>query len=347
MILVTGSSGLVGSACVKYFCRKGVEVIGVDNDSRSIFFGEESSTLEVGKRLTEEFNSFKWYKTDITNKSQMKTLFAKYNFEAIIHTAAQPSHDKAAEIPSLDFSVNAVATTYLLELFRDYCPEGVFIHMSTNKVYGDNPNKIELIENETRFDFFDPNYVNGISESMSVDGTTHSLFGASKLSADIMVQEYGRYFGLKCVVLRGGCLTGPMHASAKQHGFLAYLVKEIVANAKYEIIGYSGKQVRDQIHSTDVARIIEQLIQNPGHGEVFNLGGGKSNSASILELITKIENKLKIKVETSYVEKPRIGDHICYYTDWSKLRNHLKGFELKYSLDSIVDEMVFHAQKIR
>ncbi len=340
-ILVTGSSGLIGSACVDFFCKKNNLVVGIDNDSRSVFFGEDSSTKFVGQSLKVKYDNFSLVEIDISNRESLEDVFRKYKFDLIVHTAAQPSHDKAADIPEIDFRIKALATTYLLELYKSYCPRALFIHMSTNKVYGDNPNKVELVELEKRFDFAEPLFKNGINEDMSIDNTTHSLFGASKLSADIMVQEYGRYFDLNTVVLRGGCLTGPLHASAKQHGFLSYLIKSIIHESKYEIIGYKGKQVRDQIHAYDVVQIISLFVENPCKGEVFNIGGGKENSASIVELIEKIEAKEKINIEIDYIEKPRVGDHMCYYSDTTKLKRYLPNFNYKYNLDEIIEEQLW------
>jgi CDP-paratose 2-epimerase len=344
-ILITGSNGLIGSSCVEFFCKQDNQVLGIDNDSRSVFFGNESSTSQVGLKLKENYKNFYLYHTDISDKDSLKDIFVKNSFDLIIHTAAQPSHDKASEIPELDFKINAVATTYLLQFYREFCPSASFIFLSTNKVYGDNPNKIKMLENEMRFDFDDKMYNLGIHENLSIDNTTHSLFGASKLAADIMVQEYGKYFGLNTAVLRGGCLTGPLHAAAKQHGFLSYLIKSCIRDRSYEVIGYKGKQVRDQIHSFDVANMISMLTKIPLRGEIFNIGGGRENSASILEIIKVIEEKLSMKINTSYQEKPRIGDHICYYTDMSKLKTFLPKFEIKYSLHEIIDELIFYNSK--
>lgn len=274
-VLITGSSGLIGSAVVKFLDSLGYQTVGIDNNFRKVFFGSDGDTSLNREKLIKETNNFKDYSVDISDEKSVNEIFGKYKFKSVIHCAAQPSHDKAAQIPKLDFYTNAIGTFNLLESFRQNESEGMFIFLSTNKVYGDNPNKIELIESEYRFDFADEQFKNGINESLSIDQTTHSLFGASKASADLLVQEYGRYFGLNTAVLRGGCLTGPQHASVSLHGFMSFLIKTVMQNNTYEIIGYKGKQVRDQIHSWDVANLIHILMGKSLKGEVLNMGGGK------------------------------------------------------------------------
>ena len=344
-VLVTGSSGLIGSAVVRYLDKLGYRTIGIDNNNRKLFFGidgDTSKNLELLKSQTQNFIS---HNVDISDEISVNEIFQKYKFDSIVHCAAQPSHDKAALIPKLDFFTNAVGTFYLLEGFRNNQCAGSFIFLSTNKVYGDNPNNLSLKESELRMDFKDPDFENGINESMSIDNTTHSLFGASKVSADILVQEYGKYFDLNTVALRGGCLTGIEHASVPLHGFLSYLVRTAVTGGTYNIIGYKGKQVRDQIHSWDVANIVFNLMGKPLKGEVFNIGGGKSNSMSILEIIKLLSDRYDLNLQTNYIPENRKGDHICYYTDLRKLKNQIDDFHLNYDMGYIVDELVFNFKK--
>jgi CDP-paratose 2-epimerase len=339
-ILITGSGGLIGSAAVEHFCSKGEAVVGVDNDMRSIFFGNEASNQTTIDYLIEKYKNYVHIPLDINNEDKMTDIFQEFNFKNILHTAAQPSHDKAAEIPLVDFEVNAVATLKLLNIYKNFAPGASFVFMSTNKVYGDAPNLLEMNESEKRFDFADPRFFNGINENFPIDNSMHSLFGVSKLSADLMVQEYGKYFDLGTTVLRGGCLTGPLHAGAKQHGFLSYLVKSLMKSGSYQIIGYKGKQVRDQIHSSDVSQIVELFFNNPTKGEVFNIGGGRENSLSILEILNYLKESHGLTFQLSYEETARKGDHICYYTDLSKLQRRFASFKIKYPVYSIIDEIV-------
>jgi CDP-paratose 2-epimerase len=341
-ILVTGSGGLIGSAVVEYFCDIGEKVLGVDNDNRKQFFGQAASTEPRSLYLKQTYQNFKHFNLDISNYEGLKELFAQYDIKAIIHAAAQPSHDKAAEFPLTDFDNNATSTLKILEIYRQFAEEATFVHMSTNKVYGDGPNKLELKESDLRFDFADPDLSEGIAENFTIDNCLHSLFGVSKLAADVLVQEYGKYFGLRTNVLRGGCLTGPSHAGAKQHGFLSYLIKSAVHDGSYRVIGYKGKQVRDQIHAKDVAQIISKIIENPTQGEVFNLGGGRKNSLSILEIIEYLRNTHGLELNIQYENSPRIGDHICYYTNRRKLKSYYPDIKIEYPIFKIIDEMVQH-----
>ena len=337
-ILVTGSSGLIGSEAVLYFSQRGHEVVGIDNNLRQFFFGEDGDTRWVLRYLREKLPKFVHIDTDIREREKMLSVFSEIKPEVIIHCAAQPSHDLAARLPFEDFDVNAVGTLNLLEATRRHCPEAVFIFMSTNKVYGDAPNHIELEELETRWDYADPAYKQGIPETFSIDQSLHSLFGASKVAADVMCQEYGRYFGLRTGIFRGGCLTGARHSGAELHGFLAYLFKAARYGILYTIYGYGGKQVRDQIHSYDVVRAFEEFIHSPRPGEVYNLGGGKSNSISLLESIDRAEQLLGVEFQRRYSNENRTGDHICYYSDLRKLRAHFPGWEVTRSLDDIFEE---------
>jgi len=339
-ILVTGSSGLIGSEAVEYFDSLGHTVIGVDNNMRRQFFGPKGDTTWNLVRLQGVTRNFTHNSLDIRNREGVFDLFRRHRLDLIIHCAAQPSHDKACKIPLVDFDVNAVATVNLLEATRQHCPEAVFILMSTNKVYGDAPNELPLVELPTRWDYARPEDYNGIREDFRIDQSLHSLFGASKLAADIMAQEYGRYFGLKVGIFRGGCLTGPSHSGVELHGFLSYLVKVAVHDEEYKVFGYKGKQVRDQIHSYDVVWVMEEFANNPRPGEVYNLGGGRENSASILECIAMIEERLGRPVRWRYVDTPRRGDHICYISDLSKLRSHYPDWIITRSLSDIIDELL-------
>ena len=339
-VLVTGSSGLIGSEAVTYYDQKGDEVIGVDNNMRASFFGPQGDTSWNLERLIASTRNFTHLPIDIRDKEQIDNLFQEHQFDVIIHCAAQPSHDKAKEIPLIDFEVNALGTMILLEATRLFCPEAAFIHMSTNKVYGDGPNRIPLVELETRWEFANEADYHGIAEDFGVDQNLHSLFGASKTSADIMVQEYGRYFNMKTVAFRGGCLTGASHSGVQLHGFLSYLVKAVVTGTPYTIFGYKGKQVRDQIHSFDVIQAFEAYIQNPRPGEVYNLGGGRGNSASILEATAMIEDASGKKLNSSYTDENRVGDHICYISDLRKLKDHYPNWDISIGLEEIIDSMV-------
>lgn len=339
-VLVTGSSGLIGSEAVVHFDRQGHDVIGLDNNMRQVFFGIKGDTTWNRDRLMTQTKHFQHIDLDIRDREGIFRLFQEHAFDLIIHCAAQPSHDKAAQIPVLDFEVNALGTLNLLEATRLHCPDAVFIHMSTNKVYGDAPNELPLVELETRYDYARPEDYQGVSETCRIDQTLHSLFGASKTSGDVMAQEYGRYFGLRVGIFRGGCLTGPSHSGVELHGFLSYLVKVAVRGEHYTIFGYEGKQVRDQIHSRDVIRAFEAFAINPRPGEVYNLGGGRSNSASVKECISQIEEKLQRQVDWSYSEHHRRGDHICYISDISKLKAHYPDWNITVDLDTILDELI-------
>ncbi len=339
-ILVTGSSGLIGSQVCTYFHQQGHQIDGIDNNQRAIFFGPQGDTRWNQRLLEENLSNFTHYELDIRDRQQVLKLIEDLKPDAIIHTAAQPSHDKAAAIPFDDFDINAVGTLNLLEATRQFCQQSPFVHCSTNKVYGDGPNHIPLKELETRWDYDDDKYRFGISETFPIDHTLHSLFGASKVASDIVVQEYGRYFDMNTCCLRGGCLTGPNHSGVELHGFLSYLVKCNVEKTQYSVFGYKGKQVRDNIHSYDVARFIEEFIKTPRQGEVYNLGGGKENSCSILEAFNKIEALTGNKQVYEYVDTNRIGDHICYYSDLRKMRDHYPNWDITISLDQIFEEIV-------
>jgi CDP-paratose 2-epimerase len=341
ILLVTGSSGLIGSEVCSYFAReKGYAVHGVDNNQRAVFFGAQGDTRWNQERLKRELPGFQHHELDIRDRAGVLALVRVLKPSAIIHTAAQPSHDKAASIPFDDFDTNASGTLNMLEAARQACPEAPFAHMSTNKVYGDAPNRIALKELATRWDYADPAYANGIPETLTVDQSTHSLFGASKLAADVIVQEYGRYFGMPTCCLRGGCLTGPHHSGVELHGFLSYLVKCNLEGREYRIMGYKGKQVRDNIHSLDVARFIAAFVETPRAGEVYNLGGGKSNSTSILEAFKMAESFTGKAQVHSYVDQNRVGDHICYYSDLRKMRNHFPSWDITQSLEETVRQIV-------
>lgn len=343
-VLVTGSAGLIGSSAVRFFINEGFDVIGVDNNMRAYFFGKTASTEWNRKRLETEFKNYTHFKIDIRDQKKINDLFSKHKFDLIIHTAAQPSHDWAAKEPLTDFTVNALGTLNLLEATRKYCPESVFIFTSTNKVYGDNPNKLPLIEQETRYEISkDHKFYTGIDETMSLDDTTHSIFGVSKTAADLMVQEYGRYFGLKTGVFRGGCLTGPAHSAAQLHGFLAYLVAAIAQGIPYTIFGYKGKQVRDNIHSYDVVNAFYHFYQNPRKGEAYNLGGSRHSNISVMEAVEKVEKILGKKAKVKYSSENRIGDHIWYISDVSKFKKHYPGWEYTYSIDKILEELCEYA----
>lgn len=339
-VLVTGSGGLIGSEAVNFFCKNDFEVVGIDNNLRAYFFGEEGSTKGSVEKNVQTYKNYKHYSCDIRDAQILEDIFKKHKFDLIIHTAAQPSHDWAAREPQTDFTVNANGTLLLLENYRRYSPEGVFIFTSTNKVYGDAPNMLPLIEKETRFEI-NPNhkYKNGISEGMAIDNSTHSLFGVSKAAADLMVQEYGRYFNLKTGIFRGGCLTGSGHAGVQQHGFLSYLVKCVITGRKYTIFGYKGKQVRDNIHAYDLINAFYNFYQNPKFGEVYNIGGSRFANISILEAIKKIENISGMKAKVEYIDQNRIGDHIWYISDVSKFQKDHPGWDYTYDIDATIEDI--------
>jgi CDP-paratose 2-epimerase len=338
-VLVTGSSGLIGSEAVAWFDRLGWEVVGVDNNMRMVFFGPEGDTRWNLSRLQAHTRAFSHLDVDIRHRARILQLFKERRFSLVIHCAAQPSHDLAARMPFEDWDVNASGTVNLLEAARRYCPESPFILMSTNKVYGDAPNELPLRELETRYEYARPEDFDGISEAIRIDRCLHSLFGASKLAADIIAQEYGRYFQMPVGVFRGGCLTGSHHSGVALHGFLSYLVKAVVQGKPYTIFGYKGKQVRDNIHSYDVLQAFFEFYQHPRAGEVYNLGGGRANSVSVIEAIQKIERLTGRTLQIDYVEQPRRGDHICYISNLGKLRSHFPQWSLTRSLDDILAEM--------
>jgi len=339
-LLVTGSSGLIGSEVCLFFSRMGFTLHGVDNNQRAVFFGEAGDTRWNQSRLAKEVPGFVHHELDIRDRKAVLDLIAELKPDGIVHTAAQPSHDRAAAIPFDDFDTNAVGTLNLLEAARRACPESPFIHMSTNKVYGDRPNTLALKELESRWDYADPTYAHGIAEDFPVDQSKHSLFGASKLASDIMVQEYGRYFQMPTCCLRGGCLTGPNHSGVELHGFLSYLVKCNLEGKEYRVFGYKGKQVRDNIHSEDVARFMYAFFQEPRIAEVYNLGGGKDNSCSILEAFKLAEKFSGKAMKYIYVEENRIGDHICYYSDLRKMKSHYPKWDLTKTLEQTIGEIV-------
>jgi CDP-paratose 2-epimerase len=339
-VLVTGSSGLIGSAAVRFYDSAGADVVGIDNNMRQTFFGPQGSTHWNLERLKQDTKRFTHHSIDICNREQLFELFAREPFDRVIHCAAQPSHDKAKDIPLLDFDVNAGGTMNMLEATRRHSPDAVFCHMSTNKVYGDAPNELRLKELDTRWEYADPQDYNGINESCRIDNTMHSLFGASKTAADVIAQEYGKYFGMKVGVFRGGCLTGASHSGVELHGFLSYLVHVAVYGKPYTIFGYKGKQVRDQIESQDVIAAFDAFAGDPRPGEVYNLGGGRENSASVLECITLIEKLSPHRVRYTLGDTNRMGDHICYISDLRKMKSHFPKWSIRYSLEDILGQMI-------
>jgi len=338
-MLVTGSSGLIGSEVVSYFAEKGWDIYGIDNNMRADFFGPQGDTRWNQKRLEAELKNFHHNEIDIRDRQKVVEFVNQLKPNAIVHTAAQPSHDLAASRPFDDFDVNAVGTLNLLEATRLTNPDVPFVHLSTNKVYGDAPNELNLKEHDTRWDYADSEYYNGIREDFRIDQSKHSIFGASKVAGDVMVQEYGRYFDIPSCCLRGGCLTGPSHSGVELHGFLSYLIKCNGEGKQYNIFGYKGKQVRDNIHSLDVVRFIDAFLKNPRIAEVYNLGGGRENSVSILEAFSLIESISGKKMVSEYVNKNREGDHICYISDLSKMKEHYPGWGLTKDLKTIFEEI--------
>jgi CDP-paratose 2-epimerase len=339
-LLVTGSSGLIGSEVCDYFGELGWKIYGVDNNQRAVFFGSQGDTRWNQQRLEEKLEHFHHRELDIRDRQKVLNLIAAIRPDAIVHCAAQPSHDRAAAIPFDDFDTNAVGTLNLLEAARQFCPESPFVHMSTNKVYGDRPNTLALKELDTRWEFENEADAAGISETLSIDQSKHSLFGASKVAADILVQEYGRYFNMPTCCLRGGCLTGPNHSGVELHGFLSYLVKCNLEGKEYKVFGYKGKQVRDNIHSFDVVRFIHMFIEAPRVAEVYNIGGGKANSCSILEAFKWAETFSGQAMRYTYVPENRIGDHICYYSDLRKMRSHYPNWDITISLSETIHQIV-------
>lgn len=343
VVLITGSNGLIGSECVSFFAEKFDLVVGVDNDMRKYFFGREASTTANGKELAEKYSNYRNYNADIRNYEELEAIYNLYgsDISLVVHTAAQPSHDWAAKEPLTDFNVNATGTLNLLELTKQYSPEAVFIICSTNKVYGDTPNLLPFEELPTRYELpTSHHYYNGIDESMSIDNSKHSLFGVSKASADLLTQEYGKYFGMKTGVFRGGCLTGGNHKGAKLHGFLSYLIKCAMDDESYTVNGFLGKQVRDQIHSYDVANAFYHFYQNPKQGEVYNIGGGRHSNCSILEAAELIKELTGKEIDFTFSETPRIGDHQWYITDMSKFKKDYPGWSYKYDLKKIFLQML-------
>ncbi len=343
VVLITGSSGLVGSESVNFFCKKGFDVIGIDNNLRKFFFGAEGSTLWVRNSLLKKNKRFKNFNVDIRNYDKLSKIFQRYKKQItlIIHCAAQPSHDYGKNYPVIDFNVNATGTLNLLELTKKYCYDAKFVFMSTNKVYGDNPNKLKLYEKNSRWELKKDNvYFKGINEKFPIDDCTHSFFGVSKTYADLIVQEYGKNVGLKTVCFRGGCITGPNHSGAKLHGFLSYLVKLSLKNKEYNIIGYKGKQVRDNLHSFDLVNCFWEFYKRPRRGEIYNIGGGRYSNCSIVEAIHLVERIKNIKIKKKFIQNPRVGDHIWYISNLSKFKKHYPNWKQKYDTIKIIEELV-------
>jgi CDP-paratose 2-epimerase len=338
-VLVTGSCGLIGSEVCTHFHQAGYSVSGIDNNQRAVFFGSDGDTSWTLDRLRRTIPHYDHHAIDIRDRASVLQLVSDTRPAVIVHTASQPSHDRAADIAFDDFDTNAVGTLNLLEAARRFTPESPFVHMSTNKVYGDRPNNLALVENETRWDFADPEFHHGIPETFSIDQSLHSLFGASKLASDVLVQEYGRYFKMPTCALRGGCLTGPNHSGVELHGFLSYLVRCNLTGREYKVFGYKGKQVRDNLHSHDVAQFMLRFAKNPRCGEVYNLGGGRENSCSILEAFSLAEEITGRSQVWTYIGNNRIGDHICYYSDLAKMKAHFPGWEVTRSLKQTIAEI--------
>jgi CDP-paratose 2-epimerase len=341
--IITGAGGLIGAEAVRFFSRKGLIVVGIDNDMRAAFFGPAASTRWSWQRLQRDVPFYTHIEADIRNADAIGNIFARYggNISIVIHAAAQPSHDWAAREPMTDFTVNANGTLILLEAVRKHCPDSVFILCSTNKVYGDTPNRLPLIEGETRWepDGSHPFAAHGIDESMSIDASKHSLFGVSKCAADLMVQEYGRYFGMKTACFRGGCLTGPGHSGTQLHGFLSYLVKCAVTGEPYTVFGYKAKQVRDNIHSFDLVNAFWCVFENPRSGEVYNIGGSRFANCSLLEAIAKVEARSGREMNWTYADDNRSGDHIWWISDVRRFRSHYPDWDLTYDIDTTIAEI--------
>ena len=343
LAIITGSSGLVGSESVNFFCDKGFDVIGIDNNLRKFFFGKNGSTSWIKSQLIKRNKNFRSLDIDIRNFSKLKKLFKKYskNISVIIHCAAQPSHDYGKKFPFLDFHVNATGTLNLLELTKKYCPTAPFIFMSTNKVYGDSPNNLKILEKKTRWELnkADKNF-KGINENFSIDNSTHSFFGVSKTYADLIVQEYGKNIGLKTVCFRGGCITGPNHSGASLHGFLSYLVKSSLNKKEYNLIGYKGKQVRDNLHSNDLVKCFWEFYKKPKSGEVYNIGGGRYSNCSIIEALNLVEKLTNSKIKRKIIKSPRVGDHIWYISNTSKFKKHYPNWKQIYNTKKIIEELI-------
>lgn len=341
--VITGSAGLIGAEAARFFARKGLDIIGIDNDMRRVFFGEEASTMWSRRRLETEVKGYRHLDIDVRDQNEILNLFHNYrrSIKVVLHTAAQPSHDWAAKAPFVDFSINATGTLNLLEATRQYCPDASFIFTSTNKVYGDTPNRLPLVEQSTRWELRDdhPYSRHGIDESMSLDQTMHSLFGASKVAADVLVQEYGRYFGMNTVCFRAGCLTGPGHSGTQLHGFLAYLIKCAATNTPYVVFGYAGKQVRDNIHSFDLVNAFWHFFEAPRSAEVYNIGGGRYCNCSMLEAISKCQRLTGREMQWSYNDTNRAGDHIWWISDIRRFQAHYPRWSMRYDLDAILAEI--------
>jgi len=346
IVIITGANGLVGSEAVSFFSKKKYTVIGIDNNLRKFFFGEDGSTSWIKRKIIRENKNYIHHNIDIRNSQALDKLFKRYknNISLIIHCAAQPSHDYGKNYPKIDFNVNATGTLNLLELTKKYCSNSPFIFMSTNKVYGDNPNKLKILEKRTRYELSKKNkFYNGVNEKLSVDDCTHSFFGVSKIYADLIVQEYGRNVGLKTVCFRAGCITGPNHSGAKLHGFLSYLVKQSLLKKEYTILGYKGKQVRDNLHSFDLINCFWEYFKKPKKGMVYNIGGGRFSNCSILEAISEIEYIAKIKIKRKFIKQNRIGDHIWYITDNKKFKKDYPNWKQKYNTKKIIKELILNS----
>ncbi len=343
IVIITGSSGLVGSEAVNFFSKKGFDVIGIDNNLRRFFFGKDGSTLWLKSKLLKNNKKFKNFSIDIRNFNSLDKIFKKYSkhISLVIHCAAQPSHDYGKNYPIIDFNVNATGTLNLLELTKKYCQEAPFIFMSTNKVYGDNPNRLKILEKKTRWELKKTDkYFRGIDENFSIDDCTHSFFGVSKTYADLIVQEYGKNIGLKTVCFRAGCITGPNHSGAKLHGFLSYLVKISLKNKKYSLIGYKGKQVRDNIHSNDLINCFWEFFKKPRRGEIYNIGGGRYSNCSIIEALNLVEEIANISIKRNFIKIPRVGDHIWYISSLNKFKKHYPNWKQKYNTRKIIGEII-------
>mgnify|MGYP000945802100 FL=1 len=346
IVIITGANGLVGSEAVSFFSKKKYTVIGIDNNLRKFFFGQDGSTSWIKRKIIKENKNYIHHNIDIRNSQTLDKLFKRYknNISLIIHCAAQPSHDYGKNYPKIDFNINATGTLNLLELTKKYCPNSPFIFMSTNKVYGDNPNKLKILEKKTRYELSKKNkFFNGVNEKLSVDDCTHSFFGVSKIYADLIVQEYGRNVGLKTVCFRAGCITGPNHSGAKLHGFLSYLVKQSLLKKEYAILGYKGKQVRDNLHSFDLINCFWEYFKKPKKGMVYNIGGGRFSNCSILEAISEIEYIAKIKIKRKFIKQNRIGDHIWYITDNKKFKKDYPNWKQKYNTKKIIKELILNS----
>ena len=343
VVIITGSSGLVGSESVEFFCKKGFDVVGIDNNLRNHFFGKDGSTIWVKKKLLNKHKNFKSNNIDIRNFNSVEKIFKKYkkNISLIIHCAAQPSHDYGKKFPILDFNVNATGTLNLLEVTKRYCPDSPFIFMSTNKVYGDNPNKLKIIEKSKRWELKEKDiFFKGIDEKFSIDNCTPSFFGVSKTYADLIVQEYGKNIGLKTVSFRGGCITGPNHSGAKLHGFLSYLVKSSLTKKSYTLIGYKGKQVRDNLHSFDLVNCFWEFYKKPKNGEVYNMGGGRYSNCSVLEALDIVEKLKNINIKKKIIKENRVGDHIWYVSNTKKFKKDYPNWKQKYNTKKIIEELI-------